>query len=197
MTAVLAFSLTTTYSAAALVVAWRYRCRRPGRAGFTRVKHDHAFPSNAIAYCLEEAAIGPADLDYVGFYDKPFLKFERSASPPRTDPVFPQSDAAVDAAEAPPPARSTPTSRRLPPWDRLLNTTSPTRPRRFSWMSPFDKAAILTIDGVGEWDTASIGIGDGNRSSKLRRCISPTPWVCSTAPSPTSAVSASTAANTS
>ena len=44
---------------------------------FTRKKHDHSFPVNAIGYCLEEAGIGPEQIDYVGFYDKPFLKLER------------------------------------------------------------------------------------------------------------------------
>ena len=44
---------------------------------FTRIKHDHSFPTNAIRYCLKEAGISGADLDYVSFYDKPFLKFER------------------------------------------------------------------------------------------------------------------------
>ena len=51
--------------------------RRPRRNGFTRKKHDAGFPSHAIEYCLESAGIGLAEVDFVAFYDKPFLKFER------------------------------------------------------------------------------------------------------------------------
>jgi len=56
--------------------------RRPDRRGgaggrFTRKKHDEGFPTHAVAYCLEEAGLKPSDLDWVGFYDKPLLKFDR------------------------------------------------------------------------------------------------------------------------
>ena len=76
MTAILGISAYYHDSAAALVIDGQIVAAAQEER-FTRVKHDHAFPSNAIAYCLEEAGLSPGDLDYVGFYDKPFLKFER------------------------------------------------------------------------------------------------------------------------
>ncbi len=76
MTSVLGISAYYHDSAAALVVDGEIVAAAQEER-FTRIKHDHAFPTNAIAYCLEEAGIGPGDLDFVGFYDKPFLKFER------------------------------------------------------------------------------------------------------------------------
>ncbi len=76
MTAILGISAFYHDSAAALVVDGEIVAAAQEER-FTRNKHDHAFPSNAIAYCLREAGLEPGELDYVGFYDKPFLKFER------------------------------------------------------------------------------------------------------------------------
>jgi len=76
MTAILGISAYYHDSAAALVVDGEIVAAAQEER-FTRIKHDHAFPSNAITYCLSEAGLDPGDLDYVGFYDKPFLKFER------------------------------------------------------------------------------------------------------------------------
>jgi len=76
MTSVLGISAYYHDSAAALVVDGEIVAAAQEER-FTRLKHDHAFPSNAIAYCLDESGIRPGDLDFVGFYDKPFLKFER------------------------------------------------------------------------------------------------------------------------
>ena len=76
MTSVLGISAYYHDSAAALVVDGEIVAAAQEER-FTRIKHDHAFPTKAIAYCLEEVGIEPGDLDYVGFYDKPFLKFER------------------------------------------------------------------------------------------------------------------------
>ena len=75
-TAILGISAYYHDSAAALVVDGKI-VSAAQEERFTRIKHDHAFPTNAIAYCLHEAGLRPGDLDYVGFYDKPFLKFER------------------------------------------------------------------------------------------------------------------------
>ncbi|MEJ7637562.1 MAG: carbamoyltransferase N-terminal domain-containing protein [Singulisphaera sp.] len=77
MTAILGISAFYHDSAAALVVDGRIIAAAQEER-FTREKHDHGFPGRAIAYCLEEAGIGPADLNYVGFYDKPLTKFRTS-----------------------------------------------------------------------------------------------------------------------
>lgn len=143
---------------------------------FTRKKHDHTFPVHAIEYCLQEARIGAADLDYVVFYDKPFLKFERLFE--------------TYLAFAPRGFNSFATS--LPVWlndklfqkkmiiDSLRNAFN----KEIDWASkllfsehhvshaasaffpsPFQDAAVLTMDGVGEWTTTSLAIGSGNQLS--------------------------------
>ncbi|NLF68704.1 MAG: carbamoyltransferase [Candidatus Anammoximicrobium sp.] len=135
---------------------------------FTRKKHDERFPRHAIEYCFQEAGIGPEDLDYVGFYDKPFLKFERLLE--------------TYLAFAPSGFRSFLSA--MPVWlkqklhlRRELNQGLRHAYRKqyvFTehheshaasafFPSPFDEAAILTMDGVGEWATASYGVGRGNR----------------------------------
>ena len=140
---------------------------------FTRKKHDHNFPKLAAEYCLQEAGITPEDLDYVVFYDKPLLKFERLLE--------------TYLAFAPAGLRSF--AMAMPLWLKT-KLHLPTEIRkaldgRFNkkivftghheshaasafYPSPFEKAAILTMDGVGEWDTASIGIGEGNRITLLK-----------------------------
>jgi len=135
---------------------------------FTRVKHDHRFPKHAVDYCLREAGITAAQLDHVAFYDKPLLKFERLL---RTYLGY-----------APLGIRSF--MKALPLWLRqklflpreidsgLGNTYE--GPLYFTghheahaasafFPSPFEEAAVLTLDGVGEWSTASWGIGRGNK----------------------------------
>src|SRR6202453_3078064 len=76
MTAVLGISAFYHDSAAALVVDGLIVAAAQEER-FTRIKHDHAFPRQAVAYCLSAAGLAPADLDYVAFYDKPLTKFER------------------------------------------------------------------------------------------------------------------------
>jgi carbamoyltransferase len=135
---------------------------------FTRIKHDEAFPENAIRYCLAEA--GTKQLDAVAFYDKPILKLHRIletslATAPRGFGVF---------------ARALPVWLRDKLWiepkilDALRRLGVPGEPRmcfpehHFShaasafFPSPFREAAVLTLDGVGEWATASVGVGVGN-----------------------------------
>ena len=139
---------------------------------FTRKKHDSRFPRNAVAYCLEEAGIKLEQVGHVVFYDKPFLKFERLletylAFVPRGFRSFRMA---------------------LPVWikeklfqKRLLRQELERFAPEYDWenrllfcehhqshaasaffASPFEEAAILTMDGVGEWATTSVGIGRGN-----------------------------------
>jgi carbamoyltransferase len=133
---------------------------------FTRKKHDAEFPKHAVAYCLREAGIGLSQLDYVGFYDKPLLKFERIL----------ESYLGV----APYGLKSFLTA--MPVWlkEKLFTRDLIRReldgyagPVLFSehheshaasafYPSPFAEAAVLTMDGVGEWATSSYGVGRGN-----------------------------------
>ncbi len=140
---------------------------------FTRIKHDHAFPKNAVDYCLREAGITPEQLDHVVFYDKPLLKFDRLIE--------------TYLAYAPSGLRSFMMA--MPLWlktklhlPREIRRALDGRYRRriaFTghheshaacafYPSPFDEAAILTMDGVGEWDTATIGHGKGHKIELLK-----------------------------
>jgi carbamoyltransferase len=139
---------------------------------FTRRKHDPSFPHNAIAYCLAEAGMTAAALDHVVFYDKPFLKFERLLE--------------TYIALAPRGFRSFKMS--IPLWlreklfqrsllgDELEKFSGNFDKRRLLFCehhlshaasafypSPFENAAVLTMDGVGEWATTSAAMGNGNR----------------------------------
>lgn len=139
---------------------------------FTRVKHDPAFPRAAIDYCLSSAQLKLSDIDHVVFYDKPFLKFERLLE--------------TYLAFAPQGYRSF--ARAMPIWlrDKLFLRQLLTSELRKSepgfhesrllfsehhmshaasafYPSPFSEAAILTLDGVGEWATTSLAVGSGRR----------------------------------
>ena len=143
---------------------------------FTRKKHDSGFPSHAIAYCISEAGISASDLDHIVFYDKPFVKFERLLE--------------TYLAFAPRGFGSFVTS--LPVWlkDKLFQKTviSDALKEDFGkdidwgarllfsehhlshaasafFPSPFEEAAVLTMDGVGEWTTTSLAVGHGNQLS--------------------------------
>jgi carbamoyltransferase len=167
MTAILGISAFYHDSAAALVVDGRIVAAAQEER-FSRVKHDERFPTHAVAWCLQEAGLTGADLDYVGFYDKPFLKFERLLE--------------TYLAYAPRGFRSF--VHAMPIWLRqklylprqLDAGLGGTYRRRYVFTehheshaasaffpSPFEEAAILTIDGVGEWATASYGVGRGNK----------------------------------
>ncbi|MEZ7846737.1 MAG: carbamoyltransferase, partial [Rhodospirillales bacterium] len=139
---------------------------------FTRKKHDAAFPKQAITYCLEEAGFTLDQIDYVAFYDKPFLKFERLietylAFAPRGFQSFKMA---------------------MPVWLKeklfqkdLLHKQFKEFDPDFDWQnkllfsehhmshaasaffpSPFEEAVVLTMDGVGEWATTSVAIGKSN-----------------------------------
>ncbi|WP_290665025.1 carbamoyltransferase N-terminal domain-containing protein, partial [Ignavibacterium sp.] len=132
---------------------------------FTRKKHDHNFPQKAIEYCLKEAGITANQLDLVAFYDKPFLKFERLLETYLTyAPIGFQSFIKA-----------------IPLWikeklwmkemikDKLGYEGKVIFPEHHEshaasafYPSPFQNAAIITMDGVGEWTTTSFGFGDGN-----------------------------------
>lgn len=167
MTNILGISAFYHDSAAALVVDGRIVAAAQEER-FTRIKHDAAFPLAAVDYCLQEAGLEPEDLDYVGFYDKPLTKFERLLE--------------TYLAYVPRGYRSF--RRALPLWlKRKLHLPHEMRrglrdryrgPFVFIdhheshaasafFPSPFDDAAILTLDGVGEWSTTCIGEGRGNR----------------------------------
>jgi len=145
---------------------------------FTRKKHDPSFPTNAIDYCLKEAAARLDELDYVVFYDKPFLKFERLLE--------------TYVAMAPRGFRSFKMA--IPLWLReklLQKSLLGGELRTFSedfdlkqrllfcehhlshaasafFPSPYDEAAVLTMDGVGEWATTAAAIGSGNRLDMIQ-----------------------------
>lgn len=138
---------------------------------FTRKKHDARFPSHAVAYCLKEAGISIDDVDAIGFYEKPLVKFERLLQ--------------SYLASAPRGLRSYLTA--MPLWlgeklwmaddiQRELGTDKPilfgdhheSHAASAFYPSPFEEAAVLTIDGVGEWTTSSIGRGEGARLTMLR-----------------------------
>ena len=145
---------------------------------FTRKKHDAGYPKNAIEYCLKEGGITLSEVDYIAFYDKPFLKFERLletyvAFAPRGFESFRMA---------------------IPVWlreklflkDLLIKELSRNDPGfdwenrlRFSehhlshaasafFPSPFEEAAVLTLDGVGEWATTSLAIGRGNKLEVIK-----------------------------
>ncbi len=133
---------------------------------FSRKKHDHRFPEHAIDYCLREGGIAADDIDYLTFYDKPWLKFERIL----------ETYLAYAPAGLPSFIRSMPLWVKEKLWmgDLLQKKTGfkgklyyPEHHQSHAasafYPSPFARAAILTIDGVGEWATASWGVGDGNK----------------------------------
>jgi carbamoyltransferase len=156
---------------------------------FSRVKHDAAFPLNAVRYCLSARGLTPADIDFVAFYDKPLVKFERLL------------ETYVDYA----PRGFASFIKAMPLWlkqklwlpdlvrtelGRLSGATSEKAARRAGeklplkllfadhheshaasafYPSPFHEAAVLTMDGVGEWATSSVGFGSGKELTLLRQ----------------------------
>ena len=151
---------------------------------FTRIKHDARFPSHAIDYCLKEANIAPTSINNVVFYEKPFLKFERLIE--------------TYLAYAPKGFRSF--IHAMPLWikDKLFQKYTLTKElesllgSEVNWQdrilfsehhlshaasayfpSPYKNAAILTLDGVGEWTTASLAVGDGSDIKILKEVFFP------------------------
>ena len=138
---------------------------------FTRIKHDQNFPSNAIKYCLEEANIQSSQLKLVAFYDKPFLKFERLLETYLEYAPFGISSF----------LKAIPIWIRKKLWIKLLIQDElegyngkilfpehhASHAASAFYTSPFVDAAFLTMDGVGEWATASYGVGNGNKMEIL------------------------------
>jgi carbamoyltransferase len=143
----------------------RHHLARHSRA-LSRVKHDHAFPNDAIDYCLKEGGLTANDLDYVAFYDKPFIKFERLLETYIS--YAPRGWASFLMA--------------MPLWlKQKLHIPTLIRkslgyegklvfPEHHEshaasafFPSPYQRAAFLTMDGVGEWTTTSFGVGEGNK----------------------------------
>ena len=174
MTAILGISAYYHDSAACLVVDGEVKSAVQEER-FTRVRHDAAFPTNAVNYCIESSGLKPEQIDHVVFYDKPFLKFDRILE--------------TYLAFAPKGFRSF--SRSLPVWlkeklfqkqvianalepifgdlgDRLLFSEHHLSHAASAFFpSPFKDAAVLTMDGVGEWVTTSTSIGRGNSLETL------------------------------
>jgi carbamoyltransferase len=155
---------------------------------FTRVKHDHNFPVNAARYCLKEAGITAEQLDYVGFYDKPLLKFDRlletylDYAPAgfrsflKSMPLWMKEKlwmpdlirTEMAKANGIEDERAAKKARRKFEWKLLFGDHHESHAASAFYPSPFEEAAILTIDGVGEWATSSIGVGKGNEITLLK-----------------------------
>lgn len=167
MTAILGISAFYHDSAAAIIVDGQIVAAAQEER-FTRIKHDAAFPEQAIAYCLEEAALTPDQIDLVGFYEKPFLKFERL----------------LESTLAFAPWGFKAFLNTIPSWLKtklhlprvIYDGLNQQYNKRIVFVehheshaasafypSPFEEAAFLTVDGVGEWATASYGVGRGNQ----------------------------------
>ncbi|HEX5138912.1 MAG TPA: carbamoyltransferase [Planctomycetota bacterium] len=139
---------------------------------FTRKKHDAGYPANAVAYCLRESGLAPRDLDCVAFYEKPLTKFDRLvetyvAHAPRglrsfrqAVPVWLREKVHVRSE----------IEKRLPGFDgeMLFPEHHESHAASAFFPSPFERAAVITVDGVGEWATTTIGVGRGNRLKLLK-----------------------------
>ena len=168
MTAILGISAFYHDSAAALVIDGQITAAAQEER-FTRQKHDPEFPVNAVAYCLREAGLRADDLDYVAFYEKPLVKFERLLE--------------TYLAFAPEGFRSF--REALPVWLKnklylpqairqgvglggaaraklVFTEHHESHAASAFFPSPYEQAAILTLDGVGEWTTTAKGVGSGN-----------------------------------
>jgi len=171
MVAILGISAFYHDSAATLVVDGKIVAAAQEER-FTRRKGDAGFPVNAVRYCLEEAGLTPSQLDYVGFYEKPFRKFERL----------------LETYLAYAPQGLVSFLRAMPIWlkqklhhpreiDRGLGGGYAGRyvfcdhheshAASAFFPSPFEEAAVITFDGVGEWSTSTYGVGRGNRMELL------------------------------
>ncbi|MFN0085079.1 MAG: carbamoyltransferase [Blastocatellia bacterium] len=155
---------------------------------FTRVKHDYRFPIHAIRYCLKEAGLRHDQVEYLGFYDKPLLKFERLLEtyldytpagfrsfhkamplwmreklwmPDIIGAEYAKSAGAEDDRAAKKMAKQF-------QWKLLFGDHHESHAASAFYPSPYEEAAILTLDGVGEWATSSIGVGKGNELTLLK-----------------------------
>lgn len=139
---------------------------------FTRKKHDWSFPKNSISYCLQNSNIEASDLDYIVFYDKPLLKFERILETYLSFAPF-----GINSF-----MKAMPLWLKEKLWIKncinqeldfdgevlFLNHHQSHAGAAF-FPSPYQKAAFLTVDGVGEWETLSYGVGNGNEIKVLAK----------------------------
>lgn len=140
---------------------------------FSRVKHDYSFPRHAIRFCLKQAGIEPSAVDYVVFFEKPFRKFDRLLMTvlqtyPQSAKVFRESMITwmVDKLWV----ETTLQSELGLPKNRILFSEHHLSHAASAFLcSPFEEAAILTVDGVGEWVTATYGIGRGHEMRLLKQ----------------------------
>ena len=171
-------------SAAALVVDGKIIAAAQEER-FTRKKHDSGFPAEAVRYCLEEGGLTLAEIDHIAFYDKPFLKFERLletylAFAPRgfksfrtAMPVWMKEklfqkrllrqELEKTAEALDPDADIKGLEAKL-----LFAEHHQSHAASAFFPSPFEEAAVLTIDGVGEWATTSLGVGKGHELTMLK-----------------------------
>lgn len=145
---------------------------------YTRIKHDSAFPKNSIEYCLDEVGINLSDVDYIVFYEKPFVKFERLletylAFAPKgfksfakaipvwiKDKLFAKRNIHKELMEI-----KGADKKDLP--ILLFSKHHLSHAASAFYPSKFDKAIVLCLDGVGEWDTSSVWIGEENKIKKI------------------------------
>ncbi|MEE9608919.1 MAG: carbamoyltransferase [Myxococcota bacterium] len=144
---------------------------------FTRVKHDQGFPAHAVRYCLAEGGSGNAGVDAVAFYDKPILKFHRIletyfAVAPRglrpfmkAVPLWMREKLWIE----PRIQESLRECGVVPPDDLYFPEHHESHAASAFYPSPFPEAAVLTIDGVGEWATATLGVGEGHELKLLEQ----------------------------
>ncbi len=156
---------------------------------FSRKKHDSGFPLNAVKYCIREAAIGPEQVDFVVFYDKPLLKFERLIETylqfsPRglksflmAMPVWMKEKLFLPGllCKGLNKAFGLENRRERLVWEKRLLFAEHHQSHMASafFPSPFQEAAVLTVDGVGEYATTSLGTGTGNSLSVLKEICFP------------------------
>ena len=170
LTSVLGISAYYHDSAACLLVDGRIVAAAQEER-FTRVKHDERFPSQAVAYCLKEAGLTIDQVDAIGFYEKPLVKFQRL----------------LESYIASAPRGLRPYLMAMPLWlgrklwmaDEIAEELGTSKEILFGdhheshaasafYPSPFEEAAVLTIDGVGEWTTSSLCHGRGSELTMLR-----------------------------
>ena len=136
---------------------------------FSRIKHDFGYPELAIEFCLQQGGLRIEDLDYVVYYEKPFIKFERILTTalqtfPRSYVVFRESMVSWLAEKLW--VKNLFSDRMNVPLDKVISIDHHAAHAGSAFYpSPFDEAAILTVDGVGEWATAAFGVGKGEKIS--------------------------------
>lgn len=178
MSVILGISAFYHDSAAALLIDGEI-CAAAHEERFSRKKHDAAFPAQAVAYVLTEAGVSLADIDAIAFYDKPYLKFERLLE---TYHAFVPEGLTSFLSAMPVWIKEKLFMRKML-WDEFTAVSGELpakRPRLLFpehhlshaasafYPSPFEDAAILTVDGVGEWATTTIGHGTGKSITMLR-----------------------------